>query len=172
MYSADFAASSGETPWITGGLMLQSMFTRSPSSEAAKKVGVVCCLWNNIFDKPISPEPSCLKREIYKKGFQFISGFFFSASLVAFLESQMLTVPSSEQVKKCVCFPSTEMFLLSTVKLFGTNLMSATYILCESIMELVCRFLTLTTCYYVLSISSSGIFKDVAFVEPSVTRDS
>lgn len=57
----------------------------------------------------------------------------FEVVLETGLVSQMLTIPSSETLMKCVNFPSLGA-LLSTLTVGGTKTMSPTKFLCEAMM--------------------------------------
>jgi hypothetical protein len=87
-------------PAPAGGLIDQSTKTRSPSSEAAQKVGVDCFGISKTLDTPSSPEPSGLNKFICRNGFQRKSGINLIASFSTRRESQMQTIPSSEHDKK------------------------------------------------------------------------
>lgn len=119
-YSANLAASSA-FPAPAGGLIDQSTKTKSPSSEAAQKVGVYCLGISKTLESPSSPEPSGLNKFIYRNGFQMKSGMNLIASFSTRRESQIQTIPSSEQDKKCVCLPSGPGFFLSVLTVAGIH---------------------------------------------------
>lgn len=129
------------------GFTFQSIKSKSPSSEAAQNVVVVYLAWNRTLVNPSSPDPSCLIKDIWIKGFQMYSELFFISSFSTGLVSQMLTIPSSETDKKCTILPS-EGFLLSTFTPSGTNWISETKFLCDYTMYEMARLFNFTTTYY------------------------
>lgn len=154
--------------------MVQSINSRSPSSELPKKVGVSWLGWKSMRERPTSPEPSYLKRLIVITGVHsksyFWDTFFKEASLISSfsicLVSQMRQKLSSEQVIQYILRPS-RVCCFNTLTPLGMNYRSATKFLCDlsTFDSTIC--LHFTACYWVLSSSSSGILSLPATFFPS-----
>lgn len=159
-----YSANLGPSSPPAAGLTLQSRRHKSPSSEAAQNWGTVVSLLIKTLLRPSSPVPSYLKTSRRRNGRHCMWGSALIASLSTCLESQILTIPSSEIEIKWVCLPWLG-FLLSTFIYPGMNWMSETKFLCDTMIEDVIECFILIISLFFSSFSSSASLPFLALEE-------